>query len=215
MTVSADSLPISGLQHILYCPRQCALIHLENIWSENLYTTEGRILHERADDGGQEKRKDRITRRSVHIYSAKYGIHGIADVVEYVYENGSWIPCPIEYKRGKPKKNHEDEVQLCAQALCLEEMHGCSIPSGNLFYGKTRRHAHIAFDRQLRDLTLAAIDSFRQLIKETSTPMAPRSPKCENCSLLDHCMPEALRFKKGMAAWNNRAFNERLDGNHS
>lgn len=211
MQCTSDSLPISGLQHILYCPRQCALIHIERLWAENLYTAEGRILHERADEGGCENRKGKLTQRSVHVYSQRYGIHGIADVVEYTRQGKNLIPHPVEYKRGKPKKYHEDEVQLCAQALCLEEMHGTAIGSGELFYGKTRRRVEVAFDDELRSLTEATIGEFRELLRRGQTPCIGYSSRCDHCSLLDLCVPHAQRLKRGVAAWNDRMFENVLN----
>lgn len=211
MQQAPDSLSISALQHILFCPRQCGLIHIEKIWAENLYTAEGRILHERADEGGLESRGNTKICRSVHICSRKYGIHGIADVVEYTKASETWIPRPVEYKRGKPKKYHEDEVQLCAQALCLEEMHHLHIPNGDLYYGKVRRRKVINFDLELRNLTVATIRELKDMIQRKATPLAEYTPvKCDHCSLIDHCMPQTRRLTKGVQAWNDRCFDKIL-----
>ncbi|MGE4498458.1 MAG: CRISPR-associated protein Cas4, partial [Deferribacterales bacterium] len=119
MSADETAVSISALQHYIFCPRQCALIHVEQLWSENFFTAEGRILHEKVDTGEREKRGSIITERSVHIFSDKLKLRGIADVVE-LHDNGRVVP--VEYKRGKPKSDHADEIQLCAQALCLEEM---------------------------------------------------------------------------------------------
>lgn len=210
MPISPDSIQISALQHYQYCPRQCALIHIENIWTENQYTAEGRILHERADSGGKERRGNLKTCRSVHIYSEKLGIHGIADVVEYHREKTLWQPHPVEYKRGKPKKTPEDRIQLCAQALCLEEMHETSIPNGDLYYGTTKRRVQVPLDEHLRELTLSTIHDLRQMLISGITPPADFSPRCEKCSIADNCLPKAQRLTKGINAWNDRFFQNML-----
>lgn len=204
------SIPISALQHMLYCPRQCALIHMENIWTENKYTAEGRILHERADSGEKERRGKIKTCRSIHIYSATLGIHGVADVVEYHKQESLWFPFPIEYKRGKPKKTPEDRVQLCAQALCLEEMHNTPIPAGDLYYGTTKHRTKVEFDETLRELTLNTIKELRDMILSQRTPAADFSPRCEKCSLIDHCLPKVHRPVKGISSWNDRVFHKLL-----
>lgn len=205
MSQTPDSIPIASLQHMAFCPRQCALIHLEMIWEENGLTALGRILHERADSGGMERIKGRKIVRSVHLSSEKYGIHGIADVVEYVRnKEKGWIPYPVEYKRGKPKEGKEDEIQLCAQALCLEEMHQVSIESGSLYYGKTKRRMDVAIDDSLRALTQETILKLKELMLIGKTPSAEYSSRCERCSLKNACLPEAARLQRGVSAWNNR-----------
>ncbi|HCE44360.1 MAG TPA: CRISPR-associated protein Cas4 [Lentisphaeria bacterium] len=189
-------IPLSALQHFLYCERQCALIHVERVWQENRFTLEGEFMHEKVDD-----QKVRAQGADVRIEyglmmrSLKLGITGKADVVEF-HKNtaGEWIPYPVEYKRGKPKENRCDEVQPCAQALCLEEMMGVSIPEGSLYYGKTRHRHDVSFDEELRNLTIETIDRLHKLIDERKTP-APvyEKEKCDNCSLQELCMPKAMR----------------------
>ena len=142
------SLPLSALQHCLFCARQCALIHVERLWSENVATAEGRVLHERADGGHPESRNGARVLRAVQLASEEHGLHGVADVVEMRGET----PYPVEYKRGRPKAHRADEVQLCAQALCLEEMTGAAVPEGALFYGKTRRRKVVEARNIIRDL---------------------------------------------------------------
>ena len=200
----ADDIPLSGLQHWLFCPRQYALIHIERIWLENRFTAEGRVLHERADSGKSETRPGIKTLRTVEIRSAKYGLSGIADVVEL--QGG--IPYPVEYKRGKPKKHRADEVQLCAQALCLEEMFGCVIPEGALFYGKTRRRSVIPIDRALRELTLKTANDVRNCRDQGHLP-APKysAALCDHCSLLEPCRPKQIGAKRNIASWMSRALN--------
>lgn len=191
-----ESLPISALQHWLFCPRQCALIHVERLWEENRLTAEGRVLHERADGGRADHRDGVRVLRSVHVSSARLGIHGVADVVEM---HGT-RPYPIEYKRGRPKAHRADEVQLCAQAFCLEEMTGQPIPEGALFYGRNRRRKRVALDDDLRDLTSRIAQDARAAMDAGSVPSAVYDPAhCNACSLADLCRPEARR--DGADAW--------------
>ena len=143
-------LPISALQHLLFCPRQCVLIHIEQAWVENRLTAEGRIGHEKVDKGGAETRAGRKTVFGLPLRSLRLGLVGKADVVEFERDgDGNWIPFPVEHKHGRPKQKDCDRVQLCAQALCLEEMTGISVPEGALFYGKTRRREDVAFDDEI------------------------------------------------------------------
>ena len=159
--VSEDELiPISALQHMLYCPRRCALIHIERQWAENRFTAEGNLLHQRADAGGHESRRGVRIARSVAVRSLQLGVFGIADVVE-VRDEGALYP--VEYKRGRPKGHRADQVQLCAQALCLEEMLGGPVPEGALFYGRSRRRRVVVFDSDLRALTERVAADTREL----------------------------------------------------
>jgi len=187
-----DLLPLSALQHLLFCERQCALIHIEQVWAENPLTVEGKHLHEQADSGFQESRGDLRIARALPLSSLRLGLSGRSDVVEFhrVGED-AWRPFPIEYKRGKPKSHRADEVQLCAQALCLEEMLDVAVPAGALFYGQTRHRLEVAFDTELRRLTEDAAARLHRLIARGVTPAAIREPKCDQCSLLDICMPAA------------------------
>ena len=148
----ADLIPLSALQHYLYCKRQCALIHIERLWAENRFTAEGRVLHERTHTPGAETRHAAKTVRAMPVRSFRLSITGVTDVVELHEQEGRLQPYPIEYKRGRPKAHRADEVQLCAQAKALEEMFGTSVPEGALFYGKTRRRQRVALDAELRAL---------------------------------------------------------------
>jgi CRISPR-associated exonuclease Cas4 len=187
-----DLLPLSALQHLLYCERQCALIHLEQLWAENSLTVHGKHLHERADSGKSESRWGVRTVRSLPLRSLKWGLIGKADIVEFRAESVGERCFPVEYKRGKPKAHDADRVQLCAQALCLEEMLGITVPAGALFYGKTRRRLDVAFDESLRNLTLGTIARLHELIASRCTPPAIyEKAKCERCSLINLCMPKA------------------------
>lgn len=185
-----DSLPLSALQHWLFCPRQCALIHVERVWAENQFTAEGRVLHERADAGQPESRDGIRILRAVQIASAWHGLHGVADVVEL----RGGIPFPVEYKRGRPKAHRADEVQLCAQGLCLEEMTGHSVPEGALFYGTARRRKVVPLDAGLRDLTLIIAAEARAAISTgTLPPPVFEVRRCGACSMQDLCCPNARR----------------------
>lgn len=198
---AADSVPISALQHWLFCARQCALIHVERIWAENRFTAEGRQMHRRPDAGRAEARGAQRTLRAVEIASHRHGLHGVADVVEM--EGRPPRPFPVEYKRGRPKPHRADEVQLCAQALCLEEMFGCAIPEGALFYGTTRRRKAVRFTEDLRALTIEAAEAVRRLIASGAIPAAEYDPaRCEACSLAALCRP---RLARSAARWLARA----------
>lgn len=199
-----DLLPISALQHLAFCERQCALIHIEQIWDENRWTAEGRLMHERTHEATSETRGDTRTSRGLRLRSLRLGLTGVADVVEFHHEEGApethvrlpktrgrWRPFPVEYKRGRPKKDNVDAVQLCAQAFCLEEMLDVAIADGALFYGKTRRRQNIAFTNDLRSETEELAIRLRALINSNETPPARRQPKCDQCSLLAQCRPEA------------------------
>lgn len=194
----ANLLPLSALQHLLFCERQCALIHLEQVWAANQFTAEGNLLHERTHDGPDESRPGVRIARGMPVRSFELGLSGRCDVVEF-HGNGDVLP--VEYKRGKPKAHAADEVQLCAQAMCLEEMLGVHIERGMLYYGKRRRRTDVPFYPGLRELTRDSAHRIHALIESRQTPIAQREKKCESCSLLEICMPDALRFRRTVASW--------------
>ena len=208
-----DLLPISALQHLLYCERQCALIHVEQVWAENRFTAEGNVMHEKAHDGPDELKAGVRIVRGLEVKSEVLGLSGQCDVVEFrAADPASEISnfksqmhdsvMPVEYKRGKPKAHRADEVQLCAQALCLEEMMGVAVPEGRLFYGQTRRRTDVVFDAELRALTKETAQRLQELIASRETPAAVyEERKCDACSLIELCMPQAMRFQKGAGAW--------------
>lgn len=188
-----DPIAISALQHAVYCLRQAALIHIERVWAENRFTAEGRVLHEVAHEAGA--RKSRGVRRvtALPLSCRRLNIAGVADVVEFHAGSDGEVAFPIEYKRGKPKLHRADEVQLCAQALCLEEMTGRAVPEGALFYGETRRRVAVPFDAELRQLTEDTAIAFGALIAEGRTPPAVwKASRCRACSLIELCRPKAL-----------------------
>ena len=190
LAVEDALVPVSALQHFLFCPRQCALIHVERIWQEDGATAEGRILHERVDDGRPDRRRGIRTVRGIVLRSLAHGLVGKADAVEFSTEAPS--PYPVEYKRGRPKTHRADEVQLCAQALCLEEMFGQPVPEGALFYARTRRRKVVAFDPALRALTAQTAAAARMMIAEDRTPPPHAMPACKHCSLAGQCRPKRL-----------------------
>lgn len=194
-----DLLPLSGIQHFLFCRRQWALIHVEQQWKENALTAEGRIMHQRADDPFfTETRKGVVIARSVPVASYRLGLSGVCDVVEFTASpdgvklpnrDGLYLPSPIEYKRGREKRDHSDETQLCAQALCLEEMLSTTLPRGFLFYGETRRRVEIPFTVELRALVKEMSDEMHNYFSRGYTPRVKPSKACRSCSLADICLP--------------------------
>jgi CRISPR-associated exonuclease Cas4 len=202
-------LPISALQHLLFCPRQCVLIHLERLWEESVLTAEGRIAHEKVDEGGAETRAGRKSVFGLPLRSLRLGLIGKADVVEFSHdENGKMVAFPVEHKRGRPKHKDCDRVQLCAQAMCLEEMAGCHVPAGALFYGKTRRREDVIFDDRLRRLTEDTAVRLHELIDAGTTPRAEYSKKCKCCSLVELCMPKVSSAKRSVERYLRKAGEE-------
>lgn len=194
-----DLLPLSGIQHFLFCRRQWALIHVEQQWKENALTAEGRIMHKRVDDPFfTETRNGVITARSVPVASYRLGLSGVCDVVEFTSSSdgvrlpnreGLYLPTPVEYKRGKEKHNHSDETQLCAQAMCLEEMLSTSISNGYLFYGETRQRVEIEFTAELRTLVQEMSAEMHNYFSRGYTPKVKTHKGCRSCSLADICLP--------------------------
>ncbi len=207
-----DYRQLSELQHFVFCRRQWGLIHIENQWAENLKTVEGEIMHKRVHDESQtEKRGDKLVVRGMRVKSNALKAVGVCDAVEFTASpegitlhgrKGKWLPRPVEYKRGKPKQDLSDELQLCGQAICLEEMLCCEIPEGDLFYGETHRRKVVAFDESLRQMVRKSLAEMMELFERGYTPKVKRHKGCENCSLADICLPKmdvsgsALRYLK-------------------
>jgi CRISPR-associated exonuclease Cas4 len=199
-----DLLPLSALQHLAFCERQWGLIHLEQQWSENRLTAEGRQMHERAHEGEDELRDGVRICRSLRLRSLRLGIAGAADVVEFRPSSGGRPqPYPIEYKHGRPKPGPWDEVQLCAQALCLEEMTQSSVPEGAIFYGQPRRRSVVLFDTELRAETERLCARLHELQSAGETPPPAPAPHCEKCSLKDACLPKPIN-RRSAARYNAR-----------
>ncbi len=217
----ADLLPISALQHLAFCERQWALIHLEGLWAENRLTVEGHHLHDRTHKPETESRGDVRIGRALRLRSLRLGLTGVADVVEFHRVTnppelpgvdsgekakgvrlpevvGVWQPFPVEYKRGKPKLGPYDEVQLCAQALCLEEMLGVQIPSAALFYGQPHQRLDVLLTPALREQTERLAARLHELTRAGKTPPARYEKKCESCSLLTLCMPKTTGGRKSV-----------------
>lgn len=202
-----EYLMISGLQHFRFCRRQWALIHVEQQWAENGRTTDGVLFHRNAHDTSKkEKRGDVITLRGLQVTSSELGVSGICDVVEFHREEngitlsrypGKWLPVPIEYKTGAPKEHLADELQLCCQAMCLEEMLLCHIPMGYLFYGKTKRRVEVVFTDELREEVRKSVEEMHHYMHEGYTPKPKRTKACDACSLIELCIP-ALPVEKSV-----------------
>ena len=197
-----DLLMISALQHYLFCKRQCALIHIEQQWEENRFTAEGRILHERVHTAGLESRGDLRLEYDLALRSLKLGLSGRSDVVEfYSRDDEGWQPFPVEYKRGKPKKDNSDLVQLCAQAICLEEMLAVKIEKGALYYGIKKRRTEVEFDLKLRTATEETAKLLHELVCKGETPSPEYGAQCKSCSFLSLCLPTKIG-KKGKSVSN-------------
>ncbi|MBU0910085.1 MAG: CRISPR-associated protein Cas4 [Proteobacteria bacterium] len=206
-----DLLPLSALQHLLFCPRQCALIHIEQAWQENLFTAQGRLMHERVDQSGRESRKDVRIEYAMPLRCLRLGLIGKADVVEFHLEAGAgkrWLPFPVEYKRGKQKKENWDKVQLCAQAICLEEMLGLGVPAGALFYGKNRRRQDVLFSDELRRETEDAALQLHELIAAGRTPAPVYTKRCDSCSFYELCLPRLLEKKRKVESYLDQAYEK-------
>lgn len=204
-----EFIPISALQHYLYCPRQCALIHVEQQWAENRATAEGGIMHKRVEREGSYARRGVRVATAMPLRSVQLRLMGVADVVEFHEHGDGQLIRPVEYKRGRPKKHRADEVQLCAQALCLEEMLRVRVEEGDLFYGKTRRRKIVAFDSSLRELTESTVHNTRGMILSGRTPPPDYQPqRCEPCSLKDICQPERLSRRASVRSWLQRQLKE-------
>ena len=198
MYAEDNLVPLSALQHYVVCPRQCALIHLEQTWIENTRTAEGRLAHERVDRGGVERCGGVRRTFSVPLRSLRLGLAGRADSIEFHVTSGGELPFPVEYKRGRPKKSDEDRVQLCAQALCLEEMLNVQVPRGALFYGEKRRRFDVVFDNALHDRVAEVAAAVHRMVDTDATPLPREGAPCRNCSLEPACRPDM----KGRSAVN-------------
>lgn len=196
-------LLLSGLQHFVFCRRQWALIHVEGLWKEDLRTVEGELFHARAHNEQQrERRGDILLLRGLPVFSRSLGITGKCDVIEFHSspegvplrgEEGCWLPYPVEYKRGKPKEHDADRMQLCAQAMCLEEMLCCAVPEGALFYGEPRRRTSVLFTEDLRCSVRDALTEMHQFFHRGYTPRVKPKKSCGTCSLKELCLPELKR----------------------
>lgn len=198
-----DYLQLSGLQHFEFCRRQWALIHIENQWAENFRTVDGALLHENVHDQNfRESRGDLLIVRGLAIHSEELGASGQCDAVEFHKDPGGvplrgreglWLPYPVEYKRGRPKENNADELQLCAQAMCLEEMLCCTVSEGALYYGEPRRRSVVQLTPGLRGQVRDCLKEMHELYRRCHTPKVKPSKACNACSLKDLCLPKLMR----------------------
>lgn len=193
-----DPIPLSALQHWAYCPRQCALIHIEQVFAENIFTQRGQALHKRADDPGCELRDGLRVERALPLFNDALGLSGKADIVEFLPDG---TPYPVEYKHGSRHKSADiaacDDIQLAAQALCLEEMFGKPVPEGALYYASSRRRRIVTVDADLRAKTKSTVAAVRRLLQSGETPPPLNDDHCRACSLHDLCQPEAVAHSPG------------------
>ncbi len=206
MYAEEDYLMLSGIQHFAFCRRQWALIHIEQQWAENYRTTAGELMHKKAhDEGAFEKRGSLLTVRGLRICSRELGLSGQCDVVEFHQDengielfgyDGKWIPVPVEYKHGEPKEYNADELQLCAQAICLEEMFQTDIMEGYLFYGESRRRSHVEFADSLREEVKMTVREMHELFQRGYTPNVKPAKRCRACSLENLCVPKLCKTMK-------------------
>lgn len=214
MYTEDEDLQLSGLQHYAFCPRQWGLIHVEGLWKENLLTVEGSIQHEKAhNDQAAERRGELLLLRGLRVRSARLGVSGTCDVVEFRVDNkgvtlrgreGRWLPYPVEYKHGSPKDIDADRLQVCVQAMCLEEMLCCPIPEAALFYETIRRRERVSLDESLRAEAERLLVQMRDLVKRGRTPGAKPSSKCKSCSIADLCLPTLNRVENASAYLDRR-----------
>ncbi len=184
----SEPVMISALEHYSYCPRQCALIHIEQTFDENIYTLKGRMAHERVDQAITRNEDETRVERGLPLWSQRLGLTGRADVVEF---HGD-VPYPVEYKQGKQRKWQYEAIQVCAQAMCLEEMMGCSVPKGAIYYCSSRVRREVIFDTHLRETVVQVAEAVHALLKNSVIPPAVNDQRCENCSLLESCLPNVV-----------------------
>ena len=192
-----ELLPLSGLQHVVFCPRQCALIHVEGVFVENKFTLEGHFLHERVDEASTRSEEGYRIARAMPLVSHQLGVYGVADVVEFHGEQ----PYPVEYKRGRRQPRQADQIQLCAQAMALEEMFGCAVPEGALFYNASKRRLTVNLDEPLREATRRAAAEYHALVREQRTPPPVNDDRCDDCSLRDYCLPTVTGKSSAVARY--------------
>lgn len=212
-----DFLQLSGLQHFKFCRRRWALIHIEHQWAENYRTIDGAILHQNAHDTQfRESRGDTVITRGVSVYSAQLGVSGQCDVLEYHRgsagiplrdKDGLWQPYPVEYKRGSPREDTGDTLQLCGQAMCLEGMLCCEIPEGALYYGEIRRRVRVAFTQELRSQVCSLLEEMHQLYRRGYTPKVKPTKSCNACSMKELCLPRLMK-SRSVSAYLKDALEE-------
>lgn len=224
MYAEEDLLPLSGLQHFTFCDRRWALVQIEMQWADNQYTVEGELGHERAHSGEIESRPDLLVRRAVPVRSLRLGLSGIADVIEFrrardgeggvaiTGRRGRWIPHPVEYKRRRSKAGMSPyAVQLCGQAMCLEEMLGVGIGDGSIFDNSAKRRQNVAFMPELRRKVEASARAMHELYREGRTPAPTLKRACPECSLYEHCQPERLSRDTDVRRYMDRVLKQMME----
>lgn len=197
-----DPIMISALEHFSYCPRQCALIHIEQTFDENLYTLRGQAVHSRVDEVSTEYQEGVRIERALPLWNQRLGLIGKADVVEF---HGN-VPYPVEYKHGPRRKKEHDDLQLAAQAMCLEEMIGQSVPKGAIFHHSSRRRREVVFSQELRELVETTVQAVREMLTLRIGPPPVNDKRCTHCSLLESCMPSAVAEQGRLTAAQNKLF---------
>ena len=205
MAADALQIPISALQHYAYCPRQCALIHVEQAFSENVFTLRGQAVHRQVDLPGVDSRAGVRTERALPVWSERLGLIGKCDVVEFV---SGGVPYPVEYKHGAKRDKLHDNVQLAAQALCLEEMFNMAVPTGAIFHASSKRRREVAIDAGLRATTEAIVASVRTLLDSGLVPAPNFDERCRHCSLIDLCQPQMIGEQARFVALRATLFDE-------
>lgn len=190
-----DLIPISALEHYAYCPRQAALIHVEMVWDENLYTQRGRFVHEQVDQPGVETLGEIRVERSLPLWSRRWGLVGKADIVEF----HGLTPYPVDYKHGPRRRREHDDLQVCAQAVCLEEMTGQKVPCGAIFHASSQHRREVVCDQALRRRLQEAVVHLREILRRSTLPPAPNDKRCRQCSLKSSCLPAVVADAKRMA----------------
>lgn len=201
-TLGDDLVPISALEHYSYCPRQCGLIHIEQFFEENAYTTRGTLAHRRVHESGHEARPGIRTEFALPVWSDRLGLIGRADVVEFSGPH----PYPVEHKIGKKRQWGHEAIQLCAQALCLEEMLGQPVPRGAIYYHGSRARREIEFDAPLRELVARAVADVRALLAGGELPAAIDDARCRHCSLRDACLPQVVSHPQRARLWDRALY---------
>jgi CRISPR-associated exonuclease Cas4 len=225
-----DLLPLSALHQLAWCPRRCALIHIERLWDDNVFTAAGRLLHERTHEFGDETRAGVRIVRGLWLRCMRLGLWGQVDVVEFHKVSadeeaaddsagvvlpglcGRWAPYPVEYKRGKPRPERCDDVQLCGQAFCLEEMLNVRVRAGAVFYGEPRRRKEVFFDDALRAETAALAARLHEMVRSGVTPPATRNKHCRSCSLESLCLPKTGKLGRRVEAYLASAISDTQEG---
>lgn len=213
--------PLSAVNHYSFCPRRCALVHMECVWSENFFTSSGQQLHSKVDRGGSASRKDCRIAKSLRLFSRTLGVSGIADLVEFVRDDiagvsvlgwqGRWMPYPVEYKWGTAKNEIPYRRQLCAQAICLEEMFHVRVMEGSLYIGVKKHRCPVQFDEMLRQETREVCSSIHTLLASGITPPPTFGKWCSSCSLIEECRPKLVASRRSVKAWLEGELNSTQD----